>query len=54
MRFYEGDNRSVIMEIYDKIYLFDLEKMDVGIVFPGRVVDTRVYNSCVEVAVFTT
>ncbi|XP_052276288.1 uncharacterized protein LOC127875317 [Dreissena polymorpha] len=30
------------MEIYDKFYLFDLEKMDVSIVFPGRVVDTRV------------
>ncbi|KAH3754311.1 uncharacterized protein LOC127846894 [Dreissena polymorpha] len=42
MRFYEADNRSVVMEIYDKFYLFDLEKMDVSIVFPGRVVDTRV------------
>ncbi|XP_052265109.1 uncharacterized protein LOC127867760 isoform X2 [Dreissena polymorpha] len=41
-RFYEADNRSVVMEIYDKFYLFDLEKMDVSIVFPGRVVDTRV------------
>ncbi|XP_052257734.1 uncharacterized protein LOC127862579 [Dreissena polymorpha] len=30
------------MEIYDKFYLFDLEKMDVSIVFLGRVVDTRV------------
>ncbi|XP_052218615.1 uncharacterized protein LOC127833674 isoform X1 [Dreissena polymorpha] len=42
MRFYEADNRSVVMEIYDQFYLFDLEKMDVSIVFPGRVVDTRV------------
>ncbi|KAH3896478.1 hypothetical protein DPMN_020655 [Dreissena polymorpha] len=42
MRFYEADNRSVVMEIYDKFYLFHLEKMDVSIVFPGRVVDTRV------------
>ncbi|KAH3862289.1 hypothetical protein DPMN_025255 [Dreissena polymorpha] len=42
MRFYEADNRSVVMEIYDKFYLFDLEKMDVSIVFSGRVVDTRV------------
>ncbi|XP_052225399.1 uncharacterized protein LOC127840969 [Dreissena polymorpha] len=41
-RFFEADNRSVVMEIYDKFYLFDLEKMDVSIVFPGRVVDTRV------------
>ncbi|XP_052260564.1 uncharacterized protein LOC127864711 [Dreissena polymorpha] len=38
-RFYEADNRSVVMEIYDKFYLFDLEKMDVSIVFPGRVVE---------------
>ncbi|KAH3870300.1 hypothetical protein DPMN_033482 [Dreissena polymorpha] len=43
MMFYEADNRTVVMEIYDKFYLFDLEKMDVSIVFPGRVVDTRVY-----------
>ncbi|XP_052226955.1 uncharacterized protein LOC127841866 isoform X5 [Dreissena polymorpha] len=42
-RFYEADNRSVVMEIYDKFYLFDLEKMDVSIVFLGRVVDTRVF-----------
>ncbi|KAH3870163.1 hypothetical protein DPMN_033345 [Dreissena polymorpha] len=45
-RFYEADNRSVVMEIYDKFYLFDLEKMDVSIVFPGRVVECNVklYN----------
>ncbi|XP_052225056.1 uncharacterized protein LOC127840683 [Dreissena polymorpha] len=35
-RFYEADNRSVVMEIYVKFYLFDLEKMDVSIVFLGR------------------
>ncbi|XP_052265635.1 uncharacterized protein LOC127868071 [Dreissena polymorpha] len=35
--FYEADNRSVVMEIGKKLYLFDLEQINFSIVFPGIV-----------------
>ncbi|KAH3785932.1 hypothetical protein DPMN_164028, partial [Dreissena polymorpha] len=35
--FYKADTRSVVMGINRKLYLFDIEKMDVRIVFPGVV-----------------
>ncbi|KAH3895824.1 hypothetical protein DPMN_019991 [Dreissena polymorpha] len=42
-QFYRGDNRSVVMRLHRKVYLFDLEKMDVCIVFPGIVSEESVF-----------
>ncbi|KAH3896592.1 hypothetical protein DPMN_020770 [Dreissena polymorpha] len=62
MRFYEADNRSVVIEIYDKFYLFDLEKMDVSIVFPELLVASRfgknvkrynITNGCIDAIIKT-
>ncbi|KAH3895797.1 hypothetical protein DPMN_019963 [Dreissena polymorpha] len=44
VEFYRGDNRSVVMYLDRKVYLFDLEKMDVCFVFPGIVSEQSVFR----------